>query len=134
MKEVLARRWGISLDLAHQMVRMTTLRGVCPFVNPTDQRVSTHHPHLAFLMMKNKRMYADTMFAKVKSIQQNTCAQVYTDGQGYSLFYPMQTKKDATVTLLKMVHDMQGVSKIVVLMVLESRLVDSRRRKSTSFI
>jgi hypothetical protein len=65
-------------------------------------------------MMKNKRMYMDTMFAKVKNIWQNTCAQVYTDGQGHSLFYPMWSRKDAPVTLLKMVHDMQDVPEIVV--------------------
>jgi hypothetical protein len=41
------------------------------------------------------------------SIQQN-------DGQGYSLFYPMQSKMDAPVTLSKMVHDMQGIPEIVV--------------------
>jgi hypothetical protein len=56
----------------------------------------------------------DMMFMKVKSIWQNTCAQVYMDGQGYSLFYPLQSKKDAPITLLKMAYDMQGIPEIVV--------------------
>jgi hypothetical protein len=35
-KEVLARHWGIGLYLVHGTLRMTTLRGVRPFLNPTD--------------------------------------------------------------------------------------------------
>jgi hypothetical protein len=36
------------------------------------------------------------------------------DGQGCSLFYPLWSKKDAPITLSKMVHDMQGVPEIIV--------------------
>jgi hypothetical protein len=53
-KEILVRHWGIGLDSAHQTLKKTMLRGVCPFVNPTDQRECTHCHHLAFLTMKNK--------------------------------------------------------------------------------
>lgn len=36
-KEVLARRWGISMDTAHRTLRATTQRGVRSFLNPTDR-------------------------------------------------------------------------------------------------
>jgi hypothetical protein len=83
-KEVLARRWGISLDTAHRTLRATTQREVRAFLNPTDGRFSTRLPHLAFPMLRDRKMYTDTLFAKVKSIRSNVCAQDWTDGNGYT--------------------------------------------------
>jgi hypothetical protein len=68
-KESLVRHWGIGLDSAHQTLRTTTLRGVRSFLNPTNQRVSTHHPHLAFLTMRRKKMYMDTSTFLVMSVR-----------------------------------------------------------------
>ena len=113
-KEVLARRWGISLDTAHRTLRATTQRGVRSFINPTDRRLSTRLPHLAFPMLRNRKMYTDTLFAKVKSIRSNVCAQDWTDGNGYSLFYPLRSKEDAYTTVSKMVHDMRGIPEVIV--------------------
>ena len=74
-KEVLARRWNINLDTAHCTLRATTQRGVRSFLNPTDRRLNTRLPYLSFSMLWNRKMYTDTLFAKVKSIRSNTCAQ-----------------------------------------------------------
>ena len=51
-KEVLARRWGISLDTAHRTLVATTQLGVRSFLNPTDRRLSTRIPHLSFPMLQ----------------------------------------------------------------------------------
>ena len=113
-KEVLARRWGISLDTAHRTLRATTQRGVRAFLNPTDRRLSTRLPHLAFPMLRDRKMYTDTLFAKVKSIRSNVCAQDWTDGNGYTLFYPLRSKEEAYTTISRMVHDMRGIPEVIV--------------------
>ena len=112
-KEVLARRWGIGLDTALRTLRVTTQRGIRSFVHPTDRRLPTHKPHLSFPMIR-KKFYTDTMFSKITSLRKNKCAQVWTDGSGYSLFYPLATKASAYLTISRMVHDVQGIPEVIV--------------------
>lgn len=112
-KELLAQRWGIGLNTAHRTLNTTTQRGVRTFLHPSDRRVPTRQPHLVFPTIR-KKMYTDTSFAKVKSIRQNTCAQDWTDGKGYTLFYPMKSKSEAYTTIPKMVHDMNAIPHIIV--------------------
>jgi hypothetical protein len=112
-KGMLARRWGIGLKAADNTLRVTTQRGIRTFLNPMGRRLSTHTPHLAF-PVSNKTMYSDTLFLKVKSHHQNTTAQVWTDGQGYSLFYPIKSKAEAWTTVLMMVNDLNAIPKVVV--------------------
>jgi hypothetical protein len=59
-------------------------------------------------------MYTDTLFAKVKSIRSNTCEQDWTDGNGYTLFYPLRSKQDAYSTVSMMVGDMRGIPEVIV--------------------
>ena len=59
-------------------------------------------------------MYSDTMFAKVKSVRKFSCAQNWTDGQGYTLFYPMKSKGEAPTTISRMVHDMKAIPEVIV--------------------
>ena len=113
-KERLARRWGIGLDVAHKTLKQTTQRGIRTFLHPTDRRVNTRKPHLVFPTMRGKRLYTDTMFAKMRSLRSNTCAQVWTDGLGYDLFYPLESKREAPSTVWRMVHDLQGIPEVIV--------------------
>jgi hypothetical protein len=129
-KEILARRWGIGLDTAHKTLKCTTQRGIRTFLHPTDRRVSTRKPHLVFPTMRGKKLYTDTMFAKIRSLRSNTCAQVWTDGLGYSLFYPLKSKREAPTTVWKMVHDLQAIPEVIVSDVRESRLESSGRTRS----
>jgi hypothetical protein len=65
--------------------------------------------------MYGKKLYTDTMFAKACSLQSNTCAQVWTDGLGYSLLYPLkESKREAPMTVGKMVHDLQAIPEMTV--------------------
>jgi hypothetical protein len=113
-KEVLARRWGIGLDTALRTLTRTTQRGIRTFIHPTDRRLNTNKPHLAFPMMRRKKFYTDTMFSKIVSLRKNKCAQVWTDGAGYSLFYPMSSKASAYLTISRMTHDLQGIPEVIV--------------------
>jgi hypothetical protein len=46
------------------------------------------------------------MFTAEKSLQGNTCAQVFTNGLAYSLFYPLERKVHAHRALTKMIQDL----------------------------
>ncbi len=92
-KEALARRWGTGMNTTHRTMLATTQRGLRTFIHPTDRRVSTKKPHLGWAMMPGKKMYSDTIIASDKSIRQNKVAQNWSDGEGYSLFYPCDRKR-----------------------------------------
>ena len=54
------------------------------------------------------------MLAKAKLVRSNTCSQLWIDSIGYTLFYPMKAKSEASWTISKMVHDMQGILEVIV--------------------
>jgi hypothetical protein len=53
-------------------------------------------------------VYTDTMFNRVKSLRQNTCAQVYVTRFHWTKVYPMKTKSEAHLTL-DMLHQDVGI-------------------------
>ena len=112
-KEILAKRWGIGLKTADQTLRVTTQRGIRTFLRPTDRRLSTSLPHLSYSMI-NRTFYSDTMFAKVKSLNGNTAAQVWTDGQGYALLYPIKRKYFAYETVQLACNDLNALPRVVI--------------------
>jgi hypothetical protein len=112
-KEILARRWNIGLKLADLTLKATSQRGLRSFTNPTDRRLPSSQPHLSYSVIK-KKMYSDTMFSKLKSLRQNTAAQVWSDGQGFSLFYPIKSKSMAWTTVSHMVDDINGIPTVVI--------------------
>ena len=93
-KEILSRRWGIGLDTAHRTLTATTQNGIRRVIHPVERRYRTRQSHLRFPTL-NTRFYTDTMFATTKSLRGNKCAQIFTNGAGYDLFFPM--KKEAEV-------------------------------------
>jgi hypothetical protein len=58
-------------------------------------------------------MYTDTMFAASKSLRGNKCAQVFTNGVGYNLFYPLKKESMASEALNKVIRTV-GVPKELV--------------------
>ena len=61
-------------------------------IHPYDKRYKTIYDHTRFLILISK-YYSDTIFCKIKSIKNNTAAQVFTDGKGDSQFYPLKRKE-----------------------------------------
>jgi hypothetical protein len=65
--------------------------------------------------MHGKKLYTDTMFAKICSLLSNTCAKVWTDGLGYSLFCLLKRKREqASRNIYKMVHDLKAIPEVIV--------------------
>jgi hypothetical protein len=92
-KEILAKRWGIGLDTAHRTLTATTQNGIRRVLHPIERRYKTRQSHLRFPTL-NTRFYTDTMYSTTKSIRGNKCAQVFTNGLGYDLFYPLKKESE----------------------------------------
>jgi hypothetical protein len=111
-KEILARRWGIGLDTAHRTLTATTQNGVRRVLHPVERRYRTRQSHLRFPTL-NTRFYTDTMFSATKSIRGNKCAQVFTNGMGYDMFYPLVKEADASEALSELIRTV-GIPKDLV--------------------
>ena len=110
----LARRWGIGKELAMRTLKVTTQRGLRNFNTSLHKRYDTRLPHMSYSTMKGKRFYTDTLFAGTKSIRLNQVAQVWSDGNGYCLFFPLHSKGDAPATITPVIRHLNGIPEIVV--------------------
>ena len=102
-KELLARRWGIGINAAERTLTVTTQAGIRKLHNPVERRFHTKQSHLRFPTLLG-RFYTDTMFFTRTSIRSHTCAQVITNGLGYTHVYPMKTKSCAPDALTDFIH------------------------------
>ena len=59
------------------------------------------------------RFYSNTMFAKTKSTRLHAAAQLFTNGQGYVRFYPIESKKYCHTTLTSFIEDV-GIPQTIV--------------------
>ena len=111
-KEILAKRWGIGLDTAHKTLSTTTQFGVRKVLHPVERRYRTRQAQLRFPTL-NTKLYTDTLFSSTKSIHGNKCAQVFTNGIGFDLFYPLKAEADIGDALNEVVRTI-GVPKELV--------------------
>jgi hypothetical protein len=109
-KEILAKRWGIGLNTAHRTLTATTQNVIRHVLHPVERRYKMRQSHLRFPTL-NTRFYTDTMFSMTrKSLRGNKCAQVFTNGLGYDLFYPLKKELEVAVALNKVIQSV-GVPK-----------------------
>eukprot|EP00536_Pseudo-nitzschia_multiseries_P016348 jgi/Psemu1/45862/gm1.45862_g len=92
--ERLAKTWNISFKKAEQTLNVTTQKALRNLQLPLMKRLPTQR-------FRNKRVaqgtwYTDTWHAKTTSIMwQEKCAQVFTNGNGFEVFIPIQSKSQA---------------------------------------
>jgi len=90
----LARRWRISLDSAKQTLKTTTQIGVRTAVHPLTRRYKTGLIHGHNARRLQSQWFTDTLFSKFKSLNGNTCAQLFTD-TGMVTIHPAVSKSAA---------------------------------------
>ena len=91
----LAKRFGISVYHAQLTLQGTTQLAVRQVSAPISKRVRTRQAQLRYPHL-NCRVYSDTMFSETKSLQGNTCAQIFLASDcGFSDLYGMATKSEA---------------------------------------
>jgi hypothetical protein len=66
-KEILAKHWGIGLDMAHQTLMAMMQSGIQCVLHPVECHYKTHQSHLRFPTL-NMHFYTDTMFSTAKSL------------------------------------------------------------------
>jgi hypothetical protein len=104
----LAEKWFIGLNSAQRTIEQSTQRGVRDFSISGGQKRMKHTAHQLMYRHIRSAVYTDTMFNKVKSLQQNNCAQVYITSFHWTRIYPMRTKAEAHLTL-DLLHKDVGV-------------------------
>eukprot|EP00536_Pseudo-nitzschia_multiseries_P016919 jgi/Psemu1/48399/gm1.48399_g len=102
--ERLAKTWNISFKKAEQTLKVTTQKALRNLQSPLMMRLPTQR-------FRNKRVaqgtwYMDTWHAKTTSImRQEKCAQVFTNGNGFEVFIPIQSKSQAHQGLKIFIHE-----------------------------
>ena len=111
--QLLARKWGIGLDVAKRMIRATTSRGIWSVLDPTISRqYPTNDRQLRYRRLLLE-MYLDTMKASIRSRNGNKYAQVYCTRSSWTLVILMQSKSDAHETL-SMLSSRHGIPNIMI--------------------
>ena len=101
--ENLSRKWHIGIDTAKRALQVTTQRGIWTALHPLHRRYRVDHLHLNRRRL-NELWFTDTLFSKVISIQGNTCAQVFTNGN-FTTVHPLISKARVGQALTEFVDD-----------------------------
>jgi hypothetical protein len=97
--ESLSQRWYIGIETAGRTIERSTKHAVCDF-SRTEGACRLKH---MIYQLKYRHLLSgvdtDTLFAKTKSLQQNTCGQTFCTDFQWQAFYPLKTKKDSHLAL-----------------------------------
>ena len=107
----LARKWNIGLESARATLRATTQHGVRHAIRPLSRRYRTDILQ-SRLRRLNCTMFTDTLFGTVKSLQGNTCGQVFTNGR-FVYFEPLRSKSAAGDSLVNFTNQIGVPNKLV---------------------
>ena len=101
---LLSLKWGIGLEKAKNTIKITTQHNIRSAILPLTRRYRTDLLSQG-LRRLNTRFYTDTMFSKIcTSLRGNTCAQIFTDGNGAVFVYPMKSKSEAGQQLINLIR------------------------------
>ena len=89
--EQLSERWAIGLDQAKQSISVTTLRGIRSAIMPLSRHYRTDRMYHQ-KKLRGPKFYTDTLFARCKSLSNNTCAQIFANEHQFVKAYPMESK------------------------------------------
>jgi len=89
--EHLAKTFMISRPKAQQLQRITTQKGVRRGIGPMERRLRDLGPSLNKPKLGG-HWYGDILHSKITSLDQNNCAFMWTNDDGFKKVYPMETK------------------------------------------
>ena len=101
--ENLSRMWNIGLETVKRTLQVTTQHGVRTAVYPLHRRYRVDHLYLNRRRL-NGDWFTNTLFSKVISIQGNTCAQVFTNGN-FTTVHPLVSKGKVAQALTEFADD-----------------------------
>ena len=103
----LSEMWKISLPDAVNVLNSTTAlsRRIQDGQMTRRFRTDLHRRRYRRLGGQFARFYTDTLFFGNKSIQGNSCAQIYVNRAGYTKIYPLASKSNAHESLTAFIHE-----------------------------
>jgi len=102
---LLSLKWGVGLEKAKNTIKNTTQYNIRSAILPLTRRYRTDLLSQR-LRCLNTRFYTETIFFKIgTSLRGNTCAQVFTDGNGRVFVYPMKGKSEAGQQLISLIEE-----------------------------
>lgn len=99
----LSKRWMVSLDQAKDTLKSTTQDMIRQTVHPLTRRFRTDLLSTKYRRLKGQ-FFSDTAFSRFKSIEGNTCFQVFAS-EGFVWIYPMKSKGSAGEALQRFNED-----------------------------
>jgi hypothetical protein len=93
--EEVCKKFRCGIKTAKKTLQKTTQRDIRRSLNLLHRRYHTYHLDLHRNRL-DVSFSSDTLFAKVKSFQGNSCAQLYTTGK-YTKLYPMPDKTAVSI-------------------------------------
>jgi hypothetical protein len=111
--EEVARKFRCGLETAKRTLKTTTQYGVRHALHPLHRRYRIHQQELNTKRLMDT-FFTDTLFSKVKSLNGNVCAQVYTNGR-YTRVFPMASKSSEHIaqTLKDFIDDVGVPNELV---------------------
>ena len=83
---------------AKQTIKVTTQQGVRSAILPLSRRYRTDRMYNQ-RKLRGQRFYTDTLIGKYKSLNNNTCAQIFANESFFAKAYPMEKKSMVGVAL-----------------------------------
>ena len=84
----IAKLWGIGFNRAKATLNCTTQRGSRSAILPLSRRYRADRMYS--MKRLNAKFATDTFYSDYKSINQNTCAQIYSHKNGFAAVYPLE--------------------------------------------
>ena len=105
--ERLAKMWNISLKAAKRTLSSTTHSSIRSNEVFLTRRLRTDIYQRRYNVLGGEfaRFHTDTLYFKVKSLSEHTCAQVYANKSGFTKLYLMENKSQAHNTLANFIHE-----------------------------
>ena len=105
--EKLSKMWRIPLLTAKRTIEGTTHRLIRTNEGHLSRRfrTDTHARRYNRLGGPYARFYTDTLFFKLRTVSQFSCAQIYSNRIGYTKLYPMVNKSQAHESLSTFIHE-----------------------------
>jgi hypothetical protein len=100
----LANKWGIGIKAANMTRLVTTQRGISRIIHPSlTKRYTTNDRQLRYCRLPVK-MFTDTMYSTILSMQQKKAAQIFCTEFGFMRAFSMKKEIEAHEALSLLFH------------------------------
>ena len=112
MPQILSKWWNCTMDTTARMMRTTTQAGIRNIYAPGERKLRQCLDHMRYLNL-NGKWYSDTFFVKIILVRQNTCGQIFMNGLGFIIPFPLAMKGDASLSLDNFIQDV-GIPQVLI--------------------